>query len=230
MSAVRAEGLGRSFGYRQAVRGVDLSVAPGGRVALMGPNGAGKTTLLRMLAGLLRPDRGRVLIHGHDLRSAPRRARAHIGYLGHEPLAYLDLTVRQNLELFADLSGAASGAVDASLERVGLLARSLDSARDLSRGMLQRLSIARALISEPGVLLLDEPGAGLDARGADLLAEAVAAGGDERAAVLVSHDPAEVIALAQRALVMRAGQIVGEIPLAGMTVAALAEAYAEALT
>lgn len=229
MSAVRAEDLGRSFGYRQAVRGVDLAVSAGGRVALMGPNGAGKTTLLRMLAGLLRPDGGRILIHGHDLRTAPRRARAHIGYLGHEPLAYLDLTVRQNLELFADLSGAPSDAVDASLDRVGLLARSLDSARDLSRGMLQRLSIARALINDPAVLLLDEPGAGLDARGADLLAEAVAGGGAERAAVLVSHDPAEVVALAERALVMRAGRVVGEIPLAGMTAADLADAYAEAL-
>lgn len=227
--AVRAHGLSRSFGHRRAVVDVDLVVAPGERLALMGPNGAGKTTLLRMLAGLLRPEAGRVEILGHDLREQPRAARGAIGYLGHQPLAYLDLTVRQNLELFADLYGVAPDAVDSALERVGLLARSLDSARELSRGMLQRLSIARALINDPVVLLLDEPGAGLDARGAELLAEAVTAGGAGRAAVLVSHDPVEVLALAERAVVMRSGAGVAEIPLAGMSAADLASAYAEAL-
>ena len=228
-AAVSARGLARAFGHRRAVAGVDLTLAPGERVAVMGPNGAGKTTLLRMLAGLLRPDAGRVAILGHDMRERPRDARSLLGYMGHQALAYLDLTVRQNLELFADLQHARPGAVDDALGRVGLLARSHDSARELSRGMLQRLSIARALIGDPEVLVLDEPGAGLDARGGELLVEAVTAGGGRRATVLVSHDPAEVIALADRAVIMRAGRAVADVPLAGLEPPMLADAYAAAL-
>lgn len=228
--AVVARGVSRSFGYRRAVAGVDVEVPSGGRLALMGPNGAGKTTLLRVLAGLLRPESGTVEILGHDMTGAGQSARGGIGYIGHQPLAYLDLTVRQNLELFADLHGAPATAVDEMLERVGLLARSLDSARDLSRGMIQRLSIGRALINTPSLLLLDEPGAGLDAYGATLLRDAVGGNGGKRpATVLVSHDPAEVVALADRVAVMKAGRIVGDLEVADHTPESLADAYQETL-
>src|SRR5690606_9299885 len=102
---VRARGLVRAFGGRRAVNGVDLDLAPGRRLSVVGPNGAGKSTLLRMLATLLSPDEGTIELVGHDIAGHAQRARPHLGYLGHDPLVYLDLTAWQNLELFGDLYG-----------------------------------------------------------------------------------------------------------------------------
>ena len=161
----------RRFGERRAVDRVDVDLAAGECLAVLGPNGAGKSTLLRMVATLLRPDAGEITVCGARLPDEAGDARRAIGYLGHDPLVYLDLTARQNLELYADLYGLddARDRVDAALDRVGLLARSFDTARTFSRGMAQRLGLARALLHEPSLLLLDEPYAGLDAAGAHLL-------------------------------------------------------------
>src|SRR5690606_7726295 len=179
-------------------------------LAVLGPNGAGKSTLLRMLATLLRPEAGELTVCGRRLPDEAGAARAEIGYLGHDPLVYLDLTARQNLELYADLYGLPGGRrlVDDALERVGLLARSYDTVRTFSRGMAQRLGLARVLLHDPRLLLLDEPYAGLDAAGAHLLDEVLGDASRGRGVVIVTHEVERGVALAGRLLVLRAGRAV----------------------
>jgi heme exporter protein A len=199
----------KAFGERRAVDGLDLELAAGECLAVLGPNGAGKTTLLRMLATLARPDAGRLAVAGHALPEEAVRARALIGYLGHDPLVYLDLTAWQNLELFADLYGLddARRRIEDALADVGLLARAYDPVRAFSRGMAQRLGLARMLLHGPRLLLLDEPYSGLDAQGAALLDRVLRERG-ERAVVVVTHDLERALALADRVLVLRAGRAV----------------------
>lgn len=205
------EGLGlvKRFGDRRAVDGVDVRLGGGECLAVLGPNGAGKSTLLRMIATLLRPEQGALTVCGHGLPEGAMRVRGEIGYLGHDPLVYLDLTARQNLELYADLHGLsdARDRIDAGLDRVGLLARSFDPVRTFSRGMAQRLGLARALLHEPRLLLLDEPYAGLDAAGARLLDAVLGDLGPSRGAVMVTHEVERGVALAGRVLVLRAGRV-----------------------
>jgi heme exporter protein A len=198
----------RRFGERRAVDRVDVDLAAGECLAVLGPNGAGKSTLLRMVATLLRPDAGELTVCGAALPDRAGAARREIGYLGHDPLVYLDLTARQNLELYADLYGLddARQRVDAALDRVGLLARSFDAVRTFSRGMAQRLGLARALLHEPSLLLLDEPYAGLDAAGARLLDGVLGDLGRDRAAMIVTHEVERGVQLAGRVLVLRAGR------------------------
>ena len=207
----------KRFGDRRAVNRVDIALAPGECLAVLGPNGAGKSTLLRMVATLLRPDAGSLAIRGEALPAGALRARAAIGYLGHDPLVYLDLTPRQNLELYADLHGLADvrERIDAGLDRVGLRARSFDPVRTFSRGMAQRLGLARALLHDPVLLLLDEPYAGLDAAGAKLLDGVLADLGPERGAVMVTHEVERGVSLAGRAMVLRAGRVVLQEDLGG---------------
>ena len=217
----------KSFGERRALDGVDLHLEEGERLAVLGPNGAGKTTLLRMLATLLRPERGELAIAGHPLPQGARRARGLIGYVAHDPLVYLDLTALQNLELYADLYGVPSPRerILGMLEQVGLLARAYEPVRAYSRGMAQRLGLARALLHRPAILLLDEPYAGLDALGAGLLDGVLADRDSGRSAVSVTHEVERAVALADRVLVLRAGRVVLEEPTAGLDPAAFRTRY-----
>lgn len=219
----------KRFGDRRAVDRVDIALAPGECLAVLGPNGAGKSTLLRMVATLLRPDAGSLAICGEDLPAGALRARAAIGYLGHDPLVYLDLTPRQNLELYADLHGLpdARERIDAGLDRVGLRARSFDPVRTFSRGMAQRLGLARALLHDPVLLLLDEPYAGLDAAGARLLDGVLADLGPERGAVMVTHEVERGVALAGRVMVLRAGRVVLQEDVSGADGPAFRARYEE---
>jgi heme exporter protein A len=189
---------------------VGLELAAGECVAVLGPNGAGKSTLLRMVATLLRPEAGTLVVCGSTLPAGAGQAREAIGYLGHDPLVYLDLTAAQNLELYADLYGLddVGDRVRRALDRVGLLPRSFDAVRTFSRGMAQRLGLARALLHEPSLLLLDEPYAGLDAAGARLLDGVLGDLGTGRGAVIVTHEGERGVSLADRVLVLRAGRAV----------------------
>ena len=198
---------------------------------MLGPNGAGKSTLLRTLATLLRPDGGALTVAGHPLPAAARRARGLIGYLGHDPLLYLDLTAWQNLELFADLYGVPSPRerVEEGLARVGLLGRAFDPVRSFSRGMAQRLGLARLMLHRPVLLLLDEPYAGLDAPGAALLDEVMAEARGTRGVVLVTHDVERAVGLADRLLVLHRGRVALSEPSAGQDPAAFRGRY-EAVT
>jgi len=226
---VRASGLVKRFGERRAVDRVDLALDAGECLALLGPNGAGKSTLLRMVATLMRPEGGEVAVCGHALPARAGRARAEIGYLGHDPMVYLDLTARQNLEFYADLFGLSDARerIDGGLAHVGLLARSFDPVRTFSRGMAQRLGLARVLLHEPRLLLLDEPYAGLDAAGAKLLDAVLGDLGVDRGAIIVTHEVERGVELAGRALVMRAGRAVLSESLAGADAPAFRRRYEE---
>ncbi len=207
---IEAEGLVRRFDARAALNGLSLTLDAGEVLALIGPNGAGKTTLLRVIAGLLRPDEGAIAVGGHEYPDKRQAARPLIGYLGHDPLVYLDLTAAQNLEFYADLYGAPTDRVLSGLERVGLLARAYDPVRTFSRGMVQRLALARLMMHDPRLLLLDEPFAGLDAAGTELLESVLRDLGDTRGVVLVTHDMAIAARHATRVVGLRAGAVAFE--------------------
>src|SRR4029077_15095801 len=155
--AIELVGLRLVYGDRAALDGVDLEVARGRSLVVLGPNGAGKTTLLRILATLLRPTGGEVRVLGCKLPDEAWRLRGKIGYLGHEPLLYRDLTGRENLRFHARLHGVPFARVEELLERVGLKLRADARVHTSSRGMVQRLAVCRAVLHDPDVLLLDEP-------------------------------------------------------------------------
>ena len=162
----------------------------GGALCILGPNGAGKTTLMRLVAALSRPTSGRILIEGNDLASQAERIRRSLGVISHQTMLYEDLTARENLRFFADLYGVddVEMRIDRVLEEVDLTERIDDLFRTFSRGMKQRLSIARAVIHEPSILLLDEPFTGLDTAARDTLASSILRfRGEGRTIVLVTH-------------------------------------------
>ncbi len=218
---VDAQGLVRAFGGRRAVDEVDVRLEAGQRLAVVGPNGAGKSTLLRMLATLLRPEAGTLRVAGALIPRESQVARQHIGYLGHDPMVYLDLTAQQNLELFADLYGIpdAGERIPAALARVGLLARTHDPVRTFSRGMAQRLGIARFTLHEPRLLLLDEPYTGLDLQGARVLDEVVEGAAAHTGLVMVTHELDRALALTDQVIVLRAGRVVSRVASADVELA-----------
>jgi len=186
--AIELRGLVRHFGERTVLRQVSVSVPAGATLAVLGRNGAGKSTLLRILATLLRPHAGEVLVLGEPL---PRRAwavRGRVGLLAHDPLLYRDLSGRENLGYQARLHGIPPRRVDELLDAVGMNERAEEPVRLLSRGMVQRLAVCRAVLHAPRLLLLDEPLANLDPAATDLVAPLIGrASGATR--VLTSHDP-----------------------------------------
>ena len=207
---MQAEGLVRTFGGRRAVDGVSFTLHAGDCLALFGPNGAGKTTLLRMLGGLLKPTAGSARVGGVALPGGAA-ARAAVGMISHQGMLYPALTARENVEFAARLYGVPAPR-DAALGALALM-RIADRAewpvRMLSRGMQQRVSIARAMVHGPRVVLLDEPFTGLDAAGASALTRALeelARGG--ASLVLVTHNLDEGLALATHVAVMLAGRFV----------------------
>ena len=207
---LQATGLRRSFGERVVLDGVDLSVGEGETIAVTGPNGVGKTTLLRILAGLLRPSAGSVLLDGRPVRTADPQSRAAIGLLSHRAMLYDDLTLQENLEFVARLHGLRDPRRVAreALEQVELLARAGDSPRTLSRGLIQRAALARALLHAPRLLLLDEPFTGLDSAAAGRLTSLLAA---RRPAglgtIIVTHQVNEARDVASRVLALQAGSV-----------------------
>jgi heme exporter protein A len=222
-----ARGIAKSYGLRPVLRGVSLEVAGGEFVAVLGANGAGKTTLLRILATLSRPDAGSLEVAGADALGHPNQARRRIGFVSHQSLIYGDLTAAENLRLYADLYGVDLGGgpspaaprIEEALGRVNLATRAHDPARSFSRGMVQRLTIARALLHDPALILLDEPFTGLDqasARALTSLLHELAAGG--RALVMTTHEFGRGLEGVTRAALIRGGRIAEEC--AGGAVAA----------
>jgi heme exporter protein A len=202
--------VGKTFGRHRALIDLTVTFDSGEVAAVLGPNGAGKSTLLGILSTLVRPTAGSLTFDGR-LVDRHAEVRTTIGYVGHEPGLYADLTARQNLELFAALYGVPDPAQRAEqmLARVGLADVRRDAiARTFSRGMQQRLALARALLHEPRILLFDEPGSALDPTGAAWLAEEIAR---ERAAgrlvVLVTHDLDAAAAVATHLVILRRGRV-----------------------
>jgi heme ABC exporter ATP-binding subunit CcmA len=204
-----ATGLRRSYGRLRVLRDLDLTVTAGEAVAVVGPNGAGKTTLLRLLAGLMRPDRGEIRVEGHPLRRDAPAVRRAVGLVSHQSLLYDDLTLVENLTFAARLYGIPrpAGAARAALEQAGLGPRADESPRRLSRGLAQRAAIARALLHRPRLLLLDEPFTALDAAAAERLREELRARLREGLGlVIVTHHLAEVWDVATRIAVLVDGR------------------------
>jgi heme exporter protein A len=208
---VEVHNLVKSFGPRSALAGVDLSVQEGEFLTLVGPNGAGKTTLLRVLATLTRPTSGTVRIAGLDPARAGDRARRRIGFLSHRTLLYDDLTAEQNLRFYArmyDLQGDTER-IRYLTERVGLTARRHDLVRTFSRGMQQRLAVARAVLHQPQVLLLDEPYTGLDPNAAQVLTDLLAElAGEGCIVLLTTHNLERGLAVGRRVAVLARGRLV----------------------
>jgi heme exporter protein A len=203
-AAIELEGVTRRYGERTALRDVTFSLAAGATLVVFGPNGAGKSTLLRVLATLLRPHAGRVRVLGHDLPGDGWAVRGRIGLLGHAPLLYGDLTARENLRFHARLHAIGAERVEALLDQVGMTGRADEPVRTLSRGMVQRIAVCRAVLHDPEILLLDEPRAHLDPAASDLVDPLIGAG-TGRTRVITSHDPAGGLADADIALGLRAG-------------------------
>jgi heme exporter protein A len=208
--ALRAYSLVKRFGVRRAVNDVSLEIREGECLAIFGPNGAGKTTLLRMLGGLLKPTAGHVDVQGQRM-AATAATRRMVGLISHSTLLYAALTAHENVRFAAECHGVrdADSATTRVLDRLRVLDRADTPVRLLSRGLQQRVSIARALVHTPGIVLLDEPYTGLDEVGARALTDALHALRDDGAAlVLVTHHLGEGLAMATNAVVMVAGRVV----------------------
>ena len=228
---VEAAELARSFGARKAVAGVTFSLAPGDCLAVFGPNGAGKTTLLRLLAGLLKPSSGSARLAGIPLPGGTL-ARSRVGLISHHTMLYEALTARENVSFAARLYGIRDPqrSVDDSLRRMSMLERADAPVRLLSRGMQQRVSIARAMVHSPRVVLADEPYSGLDESGAGSLTallRELRAGGT--AIIIVTHNLAAGLSLATHAAVMHRGRFVRYDPRDGIESASYAATYREAV-
>ena len=231
-AAVSAIGVRKDYGDRAVLRGIDLSVGWGEIAVLFGANGAGKTTLLRVLAGLARPDSGSVHIAGRRMGRTGGAARRLVGFAGHQTMLYNDLTCRENLDFYCKLYGVADHGrrVEQALEQLDLSDRANRRVRTLSHGMQKRLSIARAMLHEPAVLLLDEPEAGLDTASletlGDLLRDWAASG---RSALLTTHNAEVGLAWAGRALALSRGRFAHDSPVSVSSRTALLTALANGL-
>lgn len=223
-------GLKKSFGLKPVLRGVDLSVGTGERLVLLGANGAGKTTLLRILAGLVRPGAGKISIDGLDLLEQTREIRRKVGFVAHQPYLYDDLTAQENLLFFARMYAVEQPQARALklLQRVGLDKKARDRASSLSRGQLQRLALARALLHSPQVLLLDEPETGLDQAGMELLLELLQEHREQRGTTLfTTHDLEAAIQRSDQIAMLHNGRVAYQQATRDLEQASIRQAYQE---
>jgi heme exporter protein A len=209
--ALESLDIRKTFGHFTALGGVTLTVRRGEFLTLFGRNGAGKTTFLKIAATLIRHSHGNLRIEGIDIREEPERARRHIGFLSHNTYLYRDLTPIENLRFFSRLYGIPDSEerILSLLDRVGLRRRASDPVRAFSRGLHQRLGIARVMLHDPSIILLDEPYTGLDANAVDVLNEML----DEacrfgKTIILTTHDLEQGLRGASRAAIIDHGKIV----------------------
>jgi heme exporter protein A len=223
-AAIELEGLTRRYGERVALDGVTLSLEAGRTLVVFGPNGAGKSTLLRVLATLLRPHKGSARVLGEPLPERDWAVRGKVGLLTHDPLLYRDLSARENLRFHARLHGAPEARIDELLDAVRLRDRADDAVHTLSRGMVQRVAVCRAVLHDPPVLLLDEPRANLDPA-ANALIEPLIGAASGRTRVVTSHDPVGGLSEADLALGLRAGRTELLAPAGELDAAAIGALY-----
>ena len=212
--AVDIADLYMAFETRLVLQKIDLQISPGQALCLCGVNGVGKSTLLRIIAGLLHPTRGTVRINGLDLKKQPEAGKAMIGVISHQSMLYPDLTVLENLRFFSRLYGVQNRSrIDQLLEDVGLVSYRHDKTVILSRGMLQRLAIARAMVHDPSLLLADEPFTGLDLQSAQhlvrVLGEFTNAGG---AVIMTTHETNLGLKCCDRVVVLDQGRLIFDTP------------------
>jgi heme exporter protein A len=211
------EGLVKRFGHKKALDGVSLKINRGDFLTLFGPNGAGKTTLLKTISTIVKPTSGKIYFENKEVTEDSLFLREQIGLVSHNPLLYEDLTSYENLMFFARMYGVENPRekVENLLSRVGLYHRKDDVVRTFSRGMIQRLAIARALIHDPPILLLDEPYTGLDIQAMKILDDLLNELKDgERTFIMTSHDITKGFEHASRVAILSSGRIVFDKPKA----------------
>ncbi len=227
---IHVHGLTKSYGPIYALRGDDLDVETGESVTIVGPNGAGKTTLLRILATLLQPSSGEARVNGMDLSTRSYDIRARIGFASHRSLVYDSLTVEENLTFYGKLYRvpALAARTEDVLRTVGLLSRRRSRAGTLSRGMQQRLSLARAIIHRPDLMLLDEPYAGLDQESAEMLEILLdAVHGEAGTVIMTTHDLERGLSRGDRVVILNKGRIAFEASSSSLTLQQLRDTYWE---
>lgn len=231
-STIVLKNVTRRFGRVTAVDGVDLSIEPGEFLTIFGPNGAGKTTLIKLMSGLVRVTAGEITIGGLDISAHHDKLRERIGLISHQTFTYGQLTALENLLFFARLYGVKNikERSDFLLEEVGLTRRANDMTRGFSRGMLQRLSIARALIHDPQILFLDEPFTGLDQHASETLKRSLALLHNEnRTIIMITHNLKLGLEMGTRAALQVAGKIQFDQPSDQIDHESFAEVYFKAV-
>ena len=223
----------KTFGNRVVLRGIDLTINEGDFVTLLGANGAGKTTLLHIVASLSKPTLGDVFINGYRMADDASELRRFIGLVSHKTLLYDDLSAEQNLRFYAQLYDVveAGERIETVLNQVNLWQRRKDPVRTYSRGMQQRLAIARAILHNPPILLLDEPDTGLDQHAASMLGELLAAVGiSHRTILMTTHNLERGLSLGNRMVILAQGKIVYDSPRQNVTLAEAREQYYKYVT
>ncbi|MFQ5612574.1 MAG: heme ABC exporter ATP-binding protein CcmA [Anaerolineae bacterium] len=220
--------LVKAFGQRVVLRGVDLHLEPGEFVTLMGANGAGKTTLMHILATLSKATGGVVKFGGVDLAANPAHIRRYIGLVSHKTLLYDDLSALENLRFYARMYDVAhaSERIETMLKKVGLWGRQYDPVRTYSRGMQQRLAIARAILHDPPILLLDEPDTGLDQHATSMLGDLLrSVEVNQRTVLMTTHNLERGLELGQRVVILAKGKIRYDARREDIDAATLREEY-----
>lgn len=209
-AAVDVRDISKEFDRRTVLSGITFSLDPGDFLLILGPNGAGKTTLLRILATLVAPTSGDAEIAGFSLKDNPTEIRRRVGFISHSHLLYRDLTTYENLKFYGEMYGVKNldSRIDELLDRVELNHRRFDVVRGFSRGMFQRLSIARALLHDPDILFMDEPQTGLDPHAVDILEGLIGELAGQRTFIMVTHNLERSLELGTKAIIIRNGQIV----------------------
>ncbi len=226
--AIEVTGLTKSYSNRLALGGIDLKVGQGEYVVIFGPNGAGKTTLIKTLATIIRPTSGEVLVDGLNLKDRPEDVRRRIGVVTHHTFLYGQLTGYENLDFYGRLYDIPRrpDRINEVAELVEMTTRLHDRVDSLSRGMQQRISIARALLHQPSVMLLDEPETGLDQRAISILWSAMMpAGMNKRSVILTTHNLEHGFELGERLIILDKGKIAYECLKPSLSLAGLKEAY-----
>ncbi len=226
--AIEVEGLGKSFGNHRALTGIDLKVGSGEHVTVFGPNGAGKTTLIKVLSTLMKPSAGTVRLDGSDISKAPTEVRRKIGLVAHQTFLYDDLTVYENLKFYGKMYDVINleEQIQDVVRWVRLEARLHDRVGTLSRGMQQRISIARAVIHNPSIVLLDEPEVGLDPRAIVMVREVLdSLSAGERTVVMTTHNLEQGIEMSDRVVILDKGRIVYQEQKDRIDIATFRETY-----
>jgi len=225
---VEVQGLTKSFGNHPALRGMDLEVREGESVVIFGPNGAGKTTLIKVLATIMNPSSGKVLVDGLNLKNNAEEVRRRIGVVTHQTFLYNNLTAYENLEFYSRMYDVprCKERIHEVVAMVGMTSRLHDRVGTLSRGMQQRLTIARSLLHRPAIMLLDEPETGLDQEAISMLWKALRTDGEgKRTIILTTHNLERGLEMGDRLLILDKGKIVYEGPGQVLDLAGLKEVY-----
>ncbi len=210
---ISAQAVTKTFGSFDALKGIDLHLKKGEFVTLFGPNGAGKTTLIKLLSTLAKPTSGSLTVAGFDALKEAGKVRASVGVISHDPYLYENLSAFENIKFFGEMYGVSDTATRATelIDLIGLGARTHDLVRTFSRGMKQRLSVARAIVHDPSVLLLDEPYTGLDQKGARIFGDTLKwLKSHERTILMTTHNIDEGLQLSDRVGILTSGKIVYE--------------------